>query len=96
MGMLSTFLTDCFVPVCMHGVVIWRNLVLRNGGKVTASLDLSALSKVSDGYTGAQMNTALQQILTERRIHQVGCCWATYADGVCVCVCVCVLPVIIW
>ena len=61
--------------------MIWRSLIVRNGGKITESLDLSLLSKVSDGFTGAQMNTAIQQILTERRIHQVGCLVA------CTCLC---------
>lgn len=75
-----TYLPLC-VNVCLVHVVIWRSLIVRNGGKITESLDLSLLSKVSDGFTGAQMNTAIQQILTERRIHQVGCFVA------CTCLC---------
>ena len=68
-----------YVNVCLVHVVIWRSLIVRNGGKITESLDLSLLSKVSDGYTGAQMNTTVQQILTERRIHQVDCIVAARA-----------------
>ena len=34
-------------------------------------LDLSCLAKVTDGYTPGHMNTAVQQVLTERRIAQV-------------------------
>jgi len=52
-------------------VVIWRNLVLRNGGRITDMLDLSCLAKVTDGYTPGHMNTAVTQVLNERRIAQV-------------------------
>jgi SpoVK/Ycf46/Vps4 family AAA+-type ATPase len=51
--------------------VTWRSLILRNGGKLTEDLDLGALAKVSDGYTPGHFNTAVQQLLTDRRIHQV-------------------------
>ena len=54
-----------------HSIVIWRNLVLRNGGRISDMLDLSCLAKVTDGYTPGHMNTAVQQVLTERRIAQV-------------------------
>lgn len=52
-------------------IVIWRNLVLRNGGRISDMLDLSCLAKVTDGYTPGHVNTAVQQVLTERRIAQV-------------------------
>jgi len=45
--------------------------VLRNGGRISDMLDLSCLAKVTDGYTPGHMNTAVQQVLTERRIAQV-------------------------
>lgn len=51
--------------------VTWRSLILRNGGKLTEDLDLGALAKVSDGYTPGHFNTAVQQVLTDRRIHQL-------------------------
>lgn len=52
-------------------LVVWRNLVLRNGGRISDMLDLSCLAKVTDGYTPGHLNTAVQQVLTERRIAQV-------------------------
>ena len=45
--------------------------MLRNGGRISDMLDLSCLAKVTDGYTPGHMNTAVQQVLTERRIAQV-------------------------
>jgi len=59
------------LPTCTTVVVIWRNLVLRNGGRITEMLDLSCLAKVTDGYTPGHMNTAVMQVLNERRIAQV-------------------------
>ena len=62
----------CMCIICMQPVVvIWRNLVLRNGGRITDMLDLSCLAKVTDGYTPGHMNTAVTQVLNERRIAQV-------------------------
>ncbi|VDI43111.1 dynein regulatory complex protein 11-like [Mytilus galloprovincialis] len=48
--------------------LLWRRLILKNGGTLTNHLDVSSLSKVTDGYTPGHMVTAIQQILTERRI----------------------------
>ena len=45
--------------------------MLRNGGRISDMLDLSCLAKVTDGYTPGHMNTAVLQVLTERRIAQV-------------------------
>ena len=45
--------------------------MLRNGGRISDMLDLSCLAKVTDGYTPGHINTAVQQVLTERRIAQV-------------------------
>jgi len=63
--------------------VIWRNLVLRNGGRLTDMLDLSCLAKVTDGYTPGHMNTAVIQVLTERRIAQVNIIKITSVIGTC-------------
>lgn len=55
-----------FVPV-----VMWKELIRRNGGVVTSALDLSSLAKISDGYTQGHMVRVVKGILTERRIQQI-------------------------
>ncbi|XP_024278486.1 dynein regulatory complex protein 11 [Oncorhynchus tshawytscha] len=51
--------------------VMWRQLIKKNGGQVTAALDLSSLAKISDGYTQGHMVQVVQSILTERRVQQL-------------------------
>lgn len=48
--------------------MLWRRLILKNNGVITNTLDVSSLSKVTDGYTPGHMLTAITQVLTERRI----------------------------
>ena len=50
---------------------MWRQLIIKSGGVVTLQLDISSLSKITDGYTPGQMLQAAQQVLTERRINQL-------------------------
>lgn len=38
------------------------------GARVTQSLDISALAKVSEGYTAGHILKAIQSVLTERRL----------------------------
>lgn len=38
---------------------------------VTQGLDISALAKVSDGYTPGHIHQAVQSVLTERRVLQL-------------------------
>ncbi|KAK9395859.1 IQ and AAA domain-containing protein 1-like [Crotalus adamanteus] len=47
--------------------VTWQWLIQRHGGVVTSSLDLSALAKVSDGYSQGSLAQAVKLVLTERR-----------------------------
>lgn len=51
--------------------VLWRTLINKSGGRISESMDLSSLAKITDGYTPGHMAQALQQVLTERRIQQV-------------------------
>ena len=51
--------------------MLWRQLIVKSGGVVTLQLDISSLSKITDGYTPGQMLQAAQQVLTERRINQL-------------------------
>jgi len=51
--------------------LLWRKLILKHGGQLSNSLDISSLAKITDGYTPGHMITACQQVLTERRISQL-------------------------
>ena len=51
--------------------VLWRSLIIKNNGVVTHQLDVSSLAKVTDGYTPGHMQTAVQQVMTDRRIQML-------------------------
>ena len=60
----------CVFAVYGHAV-LWRTLIQKHNGLVTNCLDISSLSKVTDGYTPGHMVTAIEQVLTNRRIQQM-------------------------
>ncbi|MBV97006.1 IQ and AAA domain-containing protein 1-like, partial [Eschrichtius robustus] len=51
--------------------VLWKHMIEAQGVQVTQSLDVSALAKVSDGYTPGCILQAIQAVLTERRLLQL-------------------------
>ena len=51
--------------------VLWKHIIEAQGVQVTQSLDVSALAKVSDGYTPGCVLQAIQAVLTERRLLQL-------------------------
>ena len=51
--------------------MLFKELILRNGGRLAPTLDLSSLAKISDGYTPGHIITAVKHVLTERRVQQV-------------------------
>jgi len=51
--------------------LLWPTLIKRHGGRVSDTLDVSSLSKISDGYTPGHMITTVKSVLTERRIQQL-------------------------
>ncbi|XP_053899886.1 dynein regulatory complex protein 11 isoform X1 [Malaclemys terrapin pileata] len=51
--------------------VLWKHIILQNGGAVTKSLNISCLAKVSDGFTQGHMVYAVQTVLSERRLRQM-------------------------
>lgn len=51
--------------------VTWQRLIQKHGGIVTTSLDVSALAKVSEGYSQGNMAHSVQAVLTERRLLQL-------------------------
>ncbi|XP_045420949.1 IQ and AAA domain-containing protein 1-like [Lemur catta] len=50
---------------------LWKRMIEARGFQVTQSLDISALAKVSDGYTPGHILQAIQSVLNERRLLQV-------------------------
>ncbi|VDK33316.1 unnamed protein product [Taenia asiatica] len=48
--------------------LIWKVVIVKNGGVLTDALDISSLAKVSDGYTMGMMDRACKEVLTERRL----------------------------
>ncbi|VDN99468.1 unnamed protein product [Rodentolepis nana] len=48
--------------------LLWKTLIVKNGGKLTRDLDISSLAKVSDGYTAGMMDRSCKEILTDRRL----------------------------
>ncbi|XP_077159520.1 IQ and AAA domain-containing protein 1-like isoform X3 [Paroedura picta] len=51
--------------------VTWQRLIQKHGGLLADSLDLSALAKVSDGYSQGSLVQAVQAVLSERRLLQL-------------------------
>uniref|UniRef100_A0A8C8VPN6 IQ motif containing with AAA domain 1 n=1 Tax=Pelusios castaneus TaxID=367368 RepID=A0A8C8VPN6_9SAUR len=51
--------------------VLWKHIILQNGGAITKSLNISCLAKVSDGFTQRHVVYAVQTVLTERRLRQM-------------------------
>ena len=51
--------------------VLWPALIKKHGGRISDALDISSLSKISDGYTPGHIINAIKSVLTERRIQQV-------------------------
>lgn len=52
-------------------VVLWKRMLEAQGVQVTQSLDISALAKVSEGYTAGHILKAIQSVLTEQRLLQL-------------------------
>ncbi|XP_045876049.1 IQ and AAA domain-containing protein 1-like [Meles meles] len=51
--------------------VLWRQMIAAQGVQVAPNLDISALAKVSDGYTPGHILQAIHSVLTERRVLQL-------------------------
>lgn len=58
-------------PLSSPHIVIWQQLIQKHGGVLTGSLDISALAKVSDGYSQGSLVQAVQAVLGERRLLQL-------------------------
>ncbi|XP_075009883.1 dynein regulatory complex protein 11 [Calonectris borealis] len=51
--------------------VLWKHIILQNGGAITNLLNISCLAKVSDGFTQGHIVQAVQAVLTELRLLQM-------------------------
>lgn len=49
---------------------MWKQLIKKQGGEISKTLDISSLSKISDGYTPGHMVKVIQRVLTKRRVLQ--------------------------
>ncbi|XP_074685906.1 dynein regulatory complex protein 11 isoform X3 [Strix aluco] len=48
--------------------VLWKHIILQNGGAITNLLNISCLAKVSDGFTQGHIVQAVQAVLSELRL----------------------------
>nr|CAB3255453.1 IQ and AAA domain-containing protein 1-like [Phallusia mammillata] len=51
--------------------ILWQRLISQHGGLITNHLDISSLTKITDGYTQGHIVEAVKYILSERRISQL-------------------------
>ncbi|XP_030310527.1 dynein regulatory complex protein 11 [Calypte anna] len=51
--------------------VLWKHLILQNGGVITKLLKISSLAYVSDGFTQGSITQAVQDVLSELRLQQM-------------------------
>ncbi|NWS68516.1 DRC11 protein, partial [Crotophaga sulcirostris] len=51
--------------------MLWKHIILQNGGAITNLLNLSCLAKVSDGFTQGDIIQVVQAVLTELRLLQM-------------------------
>ncbi|XP_064308233.1 dynein regulatory complex protein 11 isoform X1 [Phalacrocorax carbo] len=51
--------------------VLWKHIILQNGGTITNLLNISCLAKVSDGFTQGHIVHAVQAVLSELRLLQM-------------------------
>jgi len=66
------FKLTCHSKQTIFCAVLWRHLIIEQGGIITNFLDVSSLTKITDGYTQGHIVEAVKYILNERRITQVG------------------------
>uniref|UniRef100_A0A8C0QW66 IQ and AAA domain-containing protein 1-like n=1 Tax=Canis lupus dingo TaxID=286419 RepID=A0A8C0QW66_CANLU len=72
-GLCRTYERILFMPRPDYAsrFVLWRQMIETQGVQVTQNLDISALAKVSDGYTPGHILQAIHSVLTERRVLQL-------------------------
>uniref|UniRef100_H2YYK9 ATPase AAA-type core domain-containing protein n=1 Tax=Ciona savignyi TaxID=51511 RepID=H2YYK9_CIOSA len=51
--------------------ILWKHVITAHGGIITTHIDVSSLTKITDGYTQGHIVEAVKYILSERRISQL-------------------------
>ncbi|XP_017657188.1 IQ and AAA domain-containing protein 1-like [Nannospalax galili] len=51
--------------------VLWKHMIEVRGTQLSQSLDISALARVSDGYTSGHILQAVHSVMTKRRLQQL-------------------------
>ncbi|KFQ10844.1 IQ and AAA domain-containing protein 1, partial [Leptosomus discolor] len=51
--------------------ILWKHIILQNGGAITNLLNISCLAKMSDGFTPGHIVQAVQAVLSELRLLQM-------------------------
>ncbi|XP_023195833.1 IQ and AAA domain-containing protein 1 isoform X2 [Xiphophorus maculatus] len=51
--------------------ILWEKLIKKQGGKITNALDLTSLTKVTDGYTPGHMVQVISSVVTKDRINDL-------------------------
>lgn len=60
----------CVFSTILDTIVLWKQIIQRNGGVITNALNISCLAKVTDGFTQGHIVEAVTGVLTDRRIRQ--------------------------
>ncbi|KAG8506149.1 IQ and AAA domain-containing protein 1-like, partial [Galemys pyrenaicus] len=69
-GLCRTYERILFMPRPDYAsrYVLWKQMLEAQTMQVSRSVDISALAKVSDGYTPGHIHHAIQSVLTDRRL----------------------------
>lgn len=72
-GLALLLFSDLHALLFALSAVLWKRMIENQGMGVqlTPSLDISALARVSDGYTPGHILQSVQSVLTERRLLQL-------------------------
>ncbi|KAM3619184.1 uncharacterized protein V6R79_004288 [Siganus canaliculatus] len=50
--------------------ILWKQLIKKQGGEITKSLNISSLANISDGYTPGHIVQVIESVVTKRRVLQ--------------------------
>lgn len=56
---------------CFWWTVLWKHIILQNGGVITSLLSISCLANLSDGFTQGHIVQVVRDVLTELRLLQM-------------------------
>ncbi|KAJ0064981.1 hypothetical protein NL108_000949, partial [Boleophthalmus pectinirostris] len=72
-GLCKMYSKIILIPRPDYGsrIILWKQLIQKHGGQLNPALNLSSLSKISDGYTPGHIVKVIQAVITKRRILQL-------------------------